>query len=75
MSPVDRTDPTASITVRTPHADLLAETLGARDLTFRFTGPDTLVVIGMAADDLGWLAAGAGVVVYAMVAGEQPPDG
>ena len=47
---------------------------GARDLPFRFIGPDTLVVTGMAADDLGWLAAGAGVVVYAMVAGEPPPD-
>jgi hypothetical protein len=56
-----------SITVRTPHAPALANALAARDLDFEMLEPDVIRVHGMAPDDLGWLAAAAGVVVYEMV--------
>ncbi len=56
-----------SITVRTPHAAALADALAARDLDFEMLGHDVICVRGMASDDLGWLAAAAGVVVYEMV--------
>jgi hypothetical protein len=59
--------PERSTTVRTPHATALVAALAARDLPFDLVGPDLVQVHDIAADDLGWIAAGAGVVVYEMV--------
>jgi hypothetical protein len=56
-----------STTVRTPHVDALAAALHARDHTYRVIAPDVIEVRDIAPDDLGWLAAAAGVVVYEMV--------
>ena len=53
-------------TVRTPHLSALATALEARDLSFELLSVDTLRVRDIAMDDLGWLAATAGVVIYAM---------
>ena len=53
-------------TVRTPHLNALAAALDARDLSFELLSIDTLRVPDIAMDDLGWLAAAAGVVIYAM---------
>jgi hypothetical protein len=53
-------------TVRTPHLSALAAALEARDLAFELLSIDTLRVRDIAMDDLGWLAAAAGVVIYAM---------
>ena len=64
------TDPPTTIRVRTPHLSALTAALEARDHVFEVLEPDVLNVNGLAADDLGWLAAGAGVVIYEMV-----PDG
>ncbi len=52
--------------VRTPHLAALAAALDARDHTYEVLGPDLVRVHDVAPDDLGWLAAGAGVVVYEM---------
>ena len=52
--------------VRTPHLSALATALEARDLSFELLSIDTLRVRDIAMDDLGWLAAAAGVVIYAM---------
>jgi hypothetical protein len=59
--------PRTSTTVRTPHLDALATALHARDHSYRVIAPDVIEVRDVAADDLGWLAAAAGVVVYEMV--------
>jgi hypothetical protein len=56
-----------STTVRTPHVDALAAALNARDHAFSVIAPDVIEVPDVAPDDLGWLAAAAGVVVYEMV--------
>jgi hypothetical protein len=56
--------------VRTPHLTTLIEALEARDHAFEVLGPDVVRIEGLAPDDLGWLVAAAGVVVYEMV-----PDG
>jgi hypothetical protein len=53
-------------TVCTPHLSTLAQALEARDHHFEILSNDALRVTGIATDDLGWLAAGAGVVIYAM---------
>ena len=45
----------------------LASALEARDLVFEVLAPDLIRVGGIAPDDLGWLAATVGVVVYEMV--------
>lgn len=58
-----------STTVRTPHLRALAAALEARGYPFEIMGTDVLRTHAVAADDLGWLAAGAGVVVYEMVTG------
>lgn len=60
-------DPTTSTTVRTPHVDALVAALQARDLPHTVIAADVIEVRNIAADDLGWLAAAAGVVVYEMV--------
>jgi hypothetical protein len=54
-------------TVRTPHVAALATALEARDHLFEVVASDRIRVTGIAPDDLGWLAAAAGVVVYEMV--------
>ena len=59
--------PRTSTTVRTPHVDALAAALHARDHTYRLIAQDVIEVRDIAPDDLGWLAAAAGVVVYEMV--------
>ena len=58
--------PVARIRVRTPHLATLTDALAARDHAFEVLGPDVLVVEAVAPDDLGWLVAAAGVVVYEM---------
>ena len=60
------TDPRRAIRVRTPHVAALTAALAARDHAFEVLEPDLVHVSGLAADDLGWLAAGAGVVIYEM---------
>jgi hypothetical protein len=55
------------MTVRTPHVSALLAALEARDHCCEVLGPDVVRVRGVAADDLGWILAGAGVVVYEMV--------
>ena len=60
-------DPVTATTVRTPHADVLVAALQTRDHTYTVLAPDLIEVRGVAPDDLGWLAAAAGVVVYEMV--------
>ena len=57
----------SSTTLRTPHATALVATLAARDLPYVLLAPDLVQVDDVAADDLGWIAAAAGVVVYEMV--------
>jgi hypothetical protein len=52
--------------VRTPHLRALIDALTARDHRFEIVGPDVVVVESVAPDDLGWLVAGAGVVIYEM---------
>ncbi len=60
------TDPRPRTRVRTPHLDALTAALDARDHTYEVLAPDLVRVLDLAPDDLGWLAAGAGVVVYEM---------
>lgn len=60
-------EPPMSTTVRTPHVDALATALQARDHAYTVIAPDVIEVRDLAPDDLGWLAAAAGVVVYEMV--------
>ena len=67
------TDPVTATTVRTPHVDVLAAALQARDHPFTVISEDVIEVRGVAPDDLGWLAAAAGVVVYEMVT-TRPDD-
>lgn len=67
MTEARRSDPTTSTTVRTPHAEALAAALDARDHVYTVVAPDVIEVRDLAPDDLGWLAAAAGVVVYEMV--------
>ena len=67
MSEFRPSGPTTSTTVRTPHVDALAAALDARDHSYTVVTPDVIEVRDVAPDDLGWLAAGAGVVVYEMV--------
>lgn len=59
--------PPRTTTVRTPHVEALAEALQARDHPYSIIAADVIVVRDLAPDDLGWLAASAGVVVYEMV--------
>ena len=56
-----------STTVRTPHVDVLAAALDAVTTRTRVITSDVIEVRDVAPDDLGWLAAAAGVVVYEMV--------
>ncbi len=53
-------------TIRTPHLVALITALEARDHHFEVLTTEVLRVRDISADDLGWLAAAAGVVVYAM---------
>jgi hypothetical protein len=70
MNPHEVPDATAtarsSTTLRTPHLVHLIAALEARQLTFHVIAPDTLRVDDIAPDDLGWLIAQNGIVVYAM---------
>jgi hypothetical protein len=68
----DVDDPVPVTTVRTPHLAALVTALEARDIGFETISGDRLRVRGMAPDDLGWLAASAGVVVYEMVTAREP---
>jgi hypothetical protein len=52
--------------VRTPHLTALTAALDDRDHAYEVLGPDLVRVLDVAPDDLGWLAASAGVVVYEM---------
>ena len=61
------TDPRPRTRVRTPHLAALTAALDARDHVYEVLAPDLVRVLDLAPDDLGWLAAGAGVVVYEMV--------
>ena len=54
------------IRVRTPHVTTLSSALDARDHRYERIANDTLRVHGVPPDDLGWLAAQAGVVIYEM---------
>ena len=67
MTEPRRSGPTTSTTVRTPHVEALADALDARDHSYTIVAPDVIEVRDLAPDDLGWLAASVGVVVYAMV--------
>jgi hypothetical protein len=67
MTEPRRNDPKGSTTVRTPHAEALVAALDARDHAYTVIAPDVIEVRDLAPDDLGWLAAAAGVVVYEMV--------
>lgn len=60
-------DPRPPTRVRTPHLTVLTTVLDARDHRYVVLAPDLVRVDDLAPDDLGWLAAGAGVVVYEMV--------
>jgi hypothetical protein len=60
-------------TVKTPHVEALAAALEMRDQTFEVLGADRIRVGDIAPDDLGWLAAAAGVVVYEMVTTTAEP--
>jgi hypothetical protein len=51
-------------TVRTPHLAALIVALEARDHIYETLAVDVLRVRDISPDDLGWLMAGAGVVVY-----------
>ena len=66
------TDPRPRTRVRTPHLAALTAALDARDHAYEVLGPDVVQVLDLAPDDLGWLAAGAGVVVYEMVDCPEP---
>jgi hypothetical protein len=62
-------------TVQTPHVAALAAALEMRDQSFEVLAPDRIGVRDIAPDDLGWLAAAAGVVVYEMVTmTDETPD-
>lgn len=65
-------DPRPRTRVRTPHLAALTAALDARDHTYEVLEPDLVRVLDLASDDLGWLAAGAGVVVYEMVPCPEP---
>ena len=65
--------PSPPIRVRTPHLKALVATLEARDHRFDVLAADLVRVHDVAADDLGWLVAGAGVVIYEMT-GDPDPD-
>jgi hypothetical protein len=52
--------------VRTPHLAALTAALDDRDHAYEVLAPDLLRVLDIARDDLGWLAASVGVVVYEM---------
>ena len=54
------------IRVRTPHVTMLSSALAARDHRYERIASDTVRVHGVPPDDLGWLAAQAGVVIYEM---------
>jgi hypothetical protein len=60
-------DASSSTTIRTPHVWPLVAALESRDHRYEVIGPDLIRVRGVAADDLGWIMAGARVVVYEMV--------
>jgi hypothetical protein len=51
----------------------LAAALEVRDQSFEVIAPDRVRVSDIAPDDLGWLAAAAGVVVYEMVTTTAEP--
>jgi ABC-2 type transport system ATP-binding protein len=59
---------TASMRVRTPHAGMLADALAAHGHAPVHLAPDLVRVHDITAEELGWLVADAGVVVYEMVA-------
>jgi hypothetical protein len=59
------TRPTTT-TVRTPHTGALADALTARDYGYQLIAPDRIQVQGVEPDDLGWIGASAGVVIYEM---------
>ncbi|HEX7135885.1 MAG TPA: hypothetical protein VF228_25125 [Iamia sp.] len=65
-------DPRPRIRVRTPHLTVLTAALDARDHTYEVLEPDLVRVHDLAPDDLGWLAASAGVVVYEMTPCPDP---
>jgi hypothetical protein len=66
MPSADPRPPSDRVRVRTPHLTTLADALTARDHVFEVVAADVLVVEAVAPDDLGWLVAAAGVVVYEM---------
>jgi ABC-2 type transport system ATP-binding protein len=63
---------TAAVRVRTPQANLLRATLGARGVLAELVGSDQVVAYGVGTEVVGQAVAEAGVVVYEMSA--QRPD-
>ena len=57
----------AGVRVRTPQADALGRALAGRGVSAERTAPDTVIAIGTTAEDVGLVAAGAGVVVYELI--------
>jgi hypothetical protein len=56
----------SSTTIRTPHLSNLTAALDERDCRYEVVGSDRVRVHDVAPDDLGWLAASEGVVIYEM---------
>lgn len=52
------------VRVRSPHADRLAQVLAGRDVTVTSVAEQTLEVAGRTSDDIGTLAAGAGLTLF-----------
>ncbi len=57
---------TPGVSVRTPQAEALRDTLVAEGIATETTSPDTVVALDTTTEHVGQLAAGAGVVIYEM---------
>lgn len=56
------------VRVRTPHAGALRDTLAAHGIATDLTSADTVVALDTTTEDVGEVAAGAGIVIYEMTA-------